>query len=613
MKKHALSRLQWAQSSLLFGLFYTLFIYAIGLSYLPFIQVNSALGATYLSFAFVGQIGLLCFLGVISSTLLVTLLKQKHLNIVILWGTGTLISILIFADTQVYQLYRFHLGGFVWSLVFGEGGSQVVSVSWVTQLLITSVISLIASVCAALLWLSIRLTTTKRLKHLRLGFYNFIVLSFLTANAMHAWYDAHGNTEIRAMTRHLPLYEPATAVRFMAKQGWIDPDTVSQRAPLAKEQGGQLNYPTEGYKIEADKKPNILFIAIDAWRGDMFNETVTPFTFSLTKQNDALYFKDHQSGGNVTKGGIFSLFYGLPGTYWNAFTAAQRPPVFIQSLQKANYETGIWSSGPIINPSFHRNVFSSIPNLATKTEGAAPYERDKTIVDNFVKLAKEAQSPFFSFLFFDAAHGYAPPEDYQPRFQPYWERVDHLALNEDFDPTPYRNRYRTALHFIDGQIKHIIDTLKETNKLDNTIVIITSDHGEEFNDTHKNYWGHGSNFSQNQTHVPLVILWPGKKHQVFNQRTSHYDIVPTIMTEALGIKAPMDSYSSGHSLFDNNDREWLLVHSYFNYGVIMKDRIITTFPTGQYEVTDLDLNKTAKEMPANITLAVLKEISRFYK
>ncbi|TDO95480.1 hypothetical protein DFP79_3409 [Marinomonas balearica] len=608
-----LSRLQWAKSSLLFGLLYTLLAYVITLNYTSFIQVSSTLGTVYLSFAFIGQIGLLCFLGVIISTCLVTLIKQKHLNLFILWLTGTGISILFFTDTQIYELYRFHLGGFVWSLVFGEGGSQVVSVSWLTKLLIAGVVFLFMGVCAVLLWVSIRLTQNRKLKNLRLSFYSLIVLSFLSANLIHAWYDAHGNTEIRAMTRHLPLYEPATAVRFMAKQGWIDPNTVTQRAPFAKEHTGQLNYPTQGYDIKADNKPNILFIAIDAWRGDTFDNTVTPYTFNLTQQSDALYFKDHQSGGNVTKGGIFSLFYGIPGTYWDAFTAAQLPPVFIQSLQKAGYETGIWSSGPIINPSFHRNVFSSIPNLATKTEGDAPYKRDRKITDNFVEFVKNTHSPFLSFLFFDAAHGYAPPEDYNPKFEPYWDRVDHLALNEDFDPTPYRNRYRTALHFIDEQIERVINSLEETNKLKDTIVIITSDHGEEFNDTEQNYWGHGSNFTQNQTHVPLVILWPGKAHKEYHHRTSHYDIVPTIMTEALGITTPMNTYSSGRSLFDPTGRDWLLVHSYFNYGVIMKDRIVTTFPTGQFEVTDLNLNKTDKNMPAGVTLSVLKEISRFYK
>ncbi|MCZ2723525.1 sulfatase-like hydrolase/transferase [Marinomonas sp. 15G1-11] len=442
-----------------------------------------------------------------------------------------------------------------------------------------------------------------------------ILISFLSANAIHVWFDAHGNTEIRGMTRHLPLYQPATAVRFMAKQGWIDAHQVNQQASLKRNHSNSdLSYPKAPFLTNISEQPNIIFIAIDAWRADTFDRDTTPNTFQLTKDKNAQYFKDHHSGGNVTKGGIFSLFYALPPTYWDAFTAAQQAPVFFQTLQNAGYNTGIFGSGPLINPSFHRNVFSSIENLTTMTEGDTASQRDIQMVSNFQTfLDQNQQEPFVGFLFFDAAHGYAPPEDYEPKFTPYWDRVDHIKLGPDFDPVPYKNRYKTALHFVDSQIKNVIEDLKQRDLYNNSIIIITSDHGEEFNETKLNYWGHGSNFTPNQTQVPLLIIWPEKSAQTIEYRTSHYDIVPTLLQEAFKVTEPMESYSSGHSLFKEGGRDWLLVHSYFNYGVIMKDRIITTYPTGQYEVTDINLQPSELPMPAATTIEVLNEISQFYK
>ena len=72
-----------------------------------------------------------------------------------------------------------------------------------------------------------------------------------------------------------------------------------------------------------------------------------------------------------------------------------------------------------------------------------------------------------------------------------------------------------------------------------TYIVITSDHGQEFNDLNKNYWEHPSNFAQYQTKVPLVMHWPGKSPQQWQHRTSHCDIAATLMPHLLGITNPL--------------------------------------------------------------------------
>ena len=113
-------------------------------------------------------------------------------------------------------------------------------------------------------------------------------------------------------------------------------------------------------------------------------------------------------------------------------------------------------------------------------------------------------------------------------FQPSWEQP-HTALGPDFDKTRGLNRYRNALHFVDSQVGLAIDALRKSGQMDNTLLIVTSDHGEEFNDTGKNYWGHNGNFSPYQLHVPLLVRgrgWqPGAEVTYF---TTHNDLAPTV-------------------------------------------------------------------------------------
>ena len=106
------------------------------------------------------------------------------------------------------------------------------------------------------------------------------------------------------------------------------------------------------------------------------------------------------------------------------------------------------------------------------------------------------------------------PDDYKKLFKPSLDEVNFLALNDNYDAEPFINLYKNSLHYIDGKVGEVLDSL--TGKLDNTIVIFTSDHGEEFNDSKLSYWGHNSNYSKYQTAVPLIIHWTNKAPAITN-------------------------------------------------------------------------------------------------
>jgi membrane-anchored protein YejM (alkaline phosphatase superfamily) len=138
---------------------------------------------------------------------------------------------------------------------------------------------------------------------------------------------------------------------------------------------------------------------------------------------------------------------------------------------------------------------------------------------------------------------------------------------------------------VDGEIGKVLKALEESGLTDNSIIIITGDHGEEFNDNKKNFWGHGSNFTSAQIHVPLIIHWPGKRQQTFVHQTSHQDIVPTLMKDAFGCDSEFSGYSTGTHLLDEKKRPPFIIGGYYDYA-IMEPSQIDIITDGMLQVKD---------------------------
>ena len=554
-------------SALAFGL--------IAMRYLLHVHSHELYARIYLLCAYLSHFGFLAAL--LSLPLMVSALLLPA-RVVLLPASALLLLaslVLLALDTIVYDQYRFHLNGFVWDLVTGPGASEIFHFSRLSLLVLLSVA--LAMLIGVLIVVNSAVMLARKRRAGGLGKWLFIgwLGTFLVSQSMHIWYEARYDASIAGISRHLPVYFPMTAKRAQVRLGWLDPSTVRDRELMRLgTRSNDLRYPVTPLVCRVPTLPkNVLVVVIDSMRADAFTEGVMPRLYGLTARNDALLFTDHFSGGNATKGGIFSLFYGVSALYWDAFAAAGVGAEWIRQHQFAGYRIGVFSSTTLQSPAFDRTVFASVPTLRLSSDGKSPSSRDKLSIADFERFVSEGDSasPWFGFLFLDSAHSYEVPQGYET-FQPQWARVDHVLLNEKFDPSPYINRYRNALGFIDDIVGQLIERLGERGALDNTVVILTSDHGEEFNDLGKNYWGHGSNFFEFQIKVPLLVLWPGKHRHSFHHRTSHFDIAPTIMSDILGCLNPVTDYSIGKNLFDTQDeRDWLIIHSYFNFGVVTKD------------------------------------------
>jgi len=89
------------------------------------------------------------------------------------------------------------------------------------------------------------------------------------------------------------------------------------------------------------------------------------------------------------------------------------------------------------------------------------------------------------------------------------------------------NRYDNALSYVDEQVGTLVDSLRETDQLDNTIVVLTSDHGELFHQ--HGMVTHGRSLYDAEARVPLLIHWPDViEARSSDAPVSHLDILPTL-------------------------------------------------------------------------------------
>ncbi|MCA3882937.1 DUF3413 domain-containing protein [Vibrio vulnificus] len=535
-------------------------------------------------------------------------------------GTQALIASLgvatLFIDTIVFAQYRFHINAVVLELVMS---GQIVSFPLITWLMVIGGVALLL----AAQWWTIRwLENGAPVRALKLG-RKFALLTFaalLATNAIHIWAAAHAYQPVTTVKRYLPLFYPATADKFMRKQGWVDEEALERQKALAFKRKNDLNYPLASLQTQPVEKPlNIMLLVVDSWRADTFNSDNTPNMWKYAQSG--VVFNNHIATGNATRTGIFGLFYGIPGTYWHGFLANQQSPVLIDRLQALDYQLGIFTAAQLRKPEFNQTVFTKVENLRIGSEGSRPSELDADLTQDWLAWydQRDKSKPTFSFLFYDAPHGYDFPADFEPKYEPMLKEVNYLKLNNDTDPTPFFNRYKTSVRYVDSMATKVLDKLKESGDLENTLVIITGDHGQEMNDNKLNFWGHNSNFTDAQVNVPFAIFGPGvdaaKMQWSSEALTSHQDVVPTLMKHYLGVTNDVKDYSVGEDLLgDAVKRDWIISSNYSGYAIITDDNILEVSGGGQYQFMDKN-NRQLKDQQPNFTYLqqALEQISRFSK
>ena len=194
------------------------------------------------------------------------------------------------------------------------------------------------------------------------------------------------------------------------------------------------------------------------------------------------------------------------------------------------YRTGLYYTG---------DPYKLAPSAKTQFEYAASIIENSDKDNKFVFLHPEEPHYFNTFLSYDVADESTLTEELD-----YAEEYVR-QIGKDYKGSLF---YDLSVRYIDKQIENLYKRLEKSGKLDNTLVVITADHGSSyFFDPIRKVLV--NNMHSENYHVPLFMFGNGVKGQVFQQMCMSKDIIPTV-ADLTGIKLMGDF--KGHSLLDKS-------------------------------------------------------------
>jgi membrane-anchored protein YejM (alkaline phosphatase superfamily) len=198
--------------------------------------------------------------------------------------------------------------------------------------------------------------------------------------------------------------------------------------------------------------------------------------------------------------------------------------------------------------------------------------------------------------------------------KPYLEDFNYATMSLEDDIELIHNRYLNSCNHLDGQVGRILDYLESEGLMENTIVVLTGDHGEEF--LEKGNWGHGSTFSEEQIRVPLILHVPSRDPAQVERLTSHMDLPATILP-LLGVTNEPSLISQGLDLFGTATRDHVVLADWSRI-CLLTDTLKTSLPLKakgffRNKVTTRDDQplEVDQEIPVGVLQQVLEGLARF--
>jgi arylsulfatase A-like enzyme len=318
--------------------------------------------------------------------------------------------------------------------------------------------------------------------------------------------------------------------------------------------------------------PNIILVAVDTLRADYLPfydpsaPVKTPYLEAFLK--DAVLFRNGFAHASWTKASFASIFSGLYPETHSATSKDRALPLSVKTFPEVLEEGGYYTKGFANNPNImassnfgqgFRDYVDLKPRMLLWASPTASnlslynvlrklririLDRftDKVNVYDYYQPGEAVNAEVFDWL--DSSD--APEE--QPFFlfvhymDPHDPYIDHetgvgyaRAQMEHPDSEllePMRKAYYDEIAYTDSCFGALVAGLQERGLYENTVILFTSDHGEEFLD-HEGWW-HGQTLYDEQIHVPFLMKLPGNAAagQANDHFARHIDIAPTLLALA---------------------------------------------------------------------------------
>lgn len=292
---------------------------------------------------------------------------------------------------------------------------------------------------------------------------------------------------------------------------------------------------------------NLIFITVDTLRHDLqWTGYGKPNAPRLTEfAQKSVWFERAYAMASYTGKSLGPLMAGKypsetprDGGHFTSYPAVNK--MVAERLKEAGLKTFGASALKYVSPGsgltqgFDTWDLSAVPQGSMDHDGSITSDK---LTD--VALKQLADPSLTSARFFAWYHYMDPHRDYVAH-----KGAPDFAAGEKGPTKLSRAAYDGEVWFTDSQVGRLIDGIEKQPWGKDTVVIVTADHGEAFNDHGMSY--HGFELWESLVRVPLLVHAPGVTAHVVKQRRSHIDLAPTMMS-LLGVEAELASFS-GQSL-----------------------------------------------------------------
>jgi arylsulfatase A-like enzyme len=344
-------------------------------------------------------------------------------------------------------------------------------------------------------------------------------------------------------------------------------------APAEQEKSAEVSAKQEE-KAPAMSLPNVIVIVVDTLRADHLG--FAGYEAHPTSPNlDALaqfsfVFENAYASAPWTRSSLASLFTSKHPMQHQVLAEGEDPENFLKdehfTLAEYFSDLAYLTAGYFTNPHYAFGLEQGFqaPNRRFNLVAKNVYEEAIQWLSSQAKLP--VRQPYFLLV-----HNLDPHDEYRhhpsypwaPPDSPYrlianlfpkgqkgggvGESCDMRRAKDlsDEELAEMRACYDQEIAYTDNHIGHFLSFLKKSGELERSIVIFTSDHGEEFGE-HMGFW-HGCTLRDVLLRVPLVVWIPGLKGRRIKERVALIDVFPTLV-DLIGGELPADTQLSGQSL-----------------------------------------------------------------
>ncbi|TDB56179.1 LPS biosynthesis-modulating metalloenzyme YejM [Photorhabdus luminescens] len=555
-----------------FALFNILFSLGLGSRYLFVSDWPSSLfGRVYALASWLGHFSFIIFAAylLVLFPLTFIVMSQRLLRFLSAIFATAGLTLLIF-DIAIYNRFHLHLTPLVWDLVINPDQGELAR-EWQLMFICIPVIFLIQMLFGTWSWQKLRSLNRQRFgKPLAVVF----ISAFLASHLMYIWADANFYRPITMQRSNLPLSYPMTARKFLEKHGLLDQQEYQRRLMQQGDPAAlTVEYPLNDLTYQ-DKGSgyNLLILVVDKLDNRDITENM-PVLSHFRETN--IQFNQHFSTGIQNDTALFGLFYGISSGYLDGILAGRKSSALIDALTHQGYQFGLFSSVGFDTP-LYRHALLSDYSLPTEVN-----QSNQLTVEQWQQWLNlpNTNAPWFSFLRMSGL-----------------DKIDALGNAAT----------------LDNRINTVLETLKNKNTLNNTVIVITAEHSE-IAATHPPRWINNGKFNRDQMHVPLLIHWPGTPSQTINKLTSHQDVMTTLMQRLLHVSNTPADYSQGQDLFAaQRDNPWVITGDDGSLIITTSENTLFLDKNGDYHLYDLEGNeiKDAKPNLAQL-LQILTEVKHF--